>query len=153
MAKVVLTPRPHRSELAGGSPFGSMRPGGPRMPGAQGGAGYYSFYSGEAWTPSVNLYESERAYIVCVDLAGVDKDKIDIEVQGGVLTLRGRRAAPSDFDPECLEDGSGNKCRVHLMEIDHGAFARSVELPQDADRDKINARYRNGLLWIELPKK
>jgi HSP20 family molecular chaperone IbpA len=39
------------------------------------------------------------------------------------------------------------------MEIDHGAFAREVELPPDADRESITANYRNGLLWIEIPKK
>ena len=43
--------------------------------------------------------------------------------------------------------------RVHLMEIDHGAFAREVELPHDVIKEGINAKYVDGLLWIELPKK
>lgn len=47
--------------------------------------GYYNFYAGEAWTPNVNLYETESAYLVCVDLAGVDKTKIDIEVDNARL--------------------------------------------------------------------
>ena len=38
------------------------------------------------------------------------------------------------------------------MEIDHGGFCREVELPEDVDRDRIAANYRNGMLWIELPK-
>ncbi len=42
---------------------------------------------------------------------------------------------------------------MHLMEIDHGSFARDVELPQDVHHEQINARYRDGMLWIELPKK
>ena len=40
--------------------------------------GYFGFTDSETWTPNVNLYESERAYIVCVDLAGVEKEKIDV---------------------------------------------------------------------------
>jgi len=43
--------------------------------------------------------------------------------------------------------------RVHLMEIDHGKFSREVELPNDIHHEQINATYRNGMLWIELPKK
>jgi HSP20 family molecular chaperone IbpA len=39
------------------------------------------------------------------------------------------------------------------MEIDHGSFCREVELPHDVARDRISAVYRDGLLWIELPKK
>jgi HSP20 family molecular chaperone IbpA len=42
--------------------------------------------------------------------------------------------------------------RVHLMEIDHGPFTREVELPPDADKAGISASYRNGMLWIEIPK-
>ena len=38
------------------------------------------------------------------------------------------------------------------MEIDHGAFSREVELPHDVDKERINAVYREGMLWIELPK-
>jgi HSP20 family protein len=114
--------------------------------------GFYGFYSRESWTPNVNLYETDWAYMVCVDLAGVEKEKIDLEVADGQLTLRGNRAVPS-----CADAGVGEvqhtRVRVHLMEIDHGTFARSVELPDDVQRTKINAVHKNGMLWIELPKK
>jgi HSP20 family protein len=113
--------------------------------------GYSNFYAGEAWTPNVNLYETDDAYVVCVDLAGVLKEKIDVEVVDNQLNLKGHRPVPTDFDPQCVE-GKG-KCKVHLMEIDHGGFSRQVELPQDVAKEKITATYRNGLLWIELPKK
>ena len=43
------------------------------------------------------------------------------------------------------------RVRIHLMEIDHGGFCREVELPEDVDKDRIAANYRNGMLWIELP--
>ena len=112
---------------------------------------YSNFYAGEAWTPNVNLYETDDAYVVCVDLAGVSKEKIDVEVTDQTLSLKGHRHVPTDFDPECVE-GKG-RCKVHLMEIDHGGFSRQVELPEDVAKEKICANYRNGLLWIELPKK
>ncbi len=112
--------------------------------------GYYSYFSNETWQPSVNLYESDSAYLVCVDLAGVDKEKIDIEVADGRLRLQGNRIVPMRADSTTAP---GERVRVHLMEIDHGAFVRDVELPQDVHHERINARYRDGMLWIELPKK
>ena len=116
--------------------------------------GYYNFYPGEAWTPSVNLYETEPSYLVCVDLAGVDKSKIDIEVTGNRLWIRGSRPVPifeADSDAG-REAETSRKIRVHVMEIDHGAFSREVELPQGVPHEQITAVYRNGMLWIEIPK-
>jgi HSP20 family protein len=115
--------------------------------------GYYSFYPTETWTPNVNLYETDATYVVCVDLSGVDKAKIDVEVTEGRLMLRGKRAVPIPIDPGVAAGNPPTRVRVHLMEIDHGAFAREVELPQDVLHDKISAKHENGLLWIELPKK
>src|SRR4028119_1572204 len=56
--------------------------------------GYFNFCPSETWTPSVNLYETDNAYVVCVDLAGVDKEKIDVEVLDNQLTLKGTREVP-----------------------------------------------------------
>ena len=155
--------------------------------------GFY-VYSSETWTPNVNLYETAMTYLVCVDLAGVQKEKIDVEVADQRLKLRGARAvpmyesdepaaeAPAAKEPARRGKGSGrpgahegdggghqgaqppaaaaaehaephaHKMRVHLMEIDHGPFTREVELPPDADSAGITATYRNGMLWIEIPK-
>jgi HSP20 family protein len=87
---------------------------------------------------------------VCVDLSGVEKEKIDIEVVNGRLRMSGNRAVPMWTDGETK---TNIRIRMHLMEIDHGSFARDVELPQDVHHEQINARYRDGMLWIELPKK
>ena len=114
------------------------------------GKGYYSFFSNENWTPTVNLYETELAYLVCVDLAGVEKDKIEIEVVDGRLRLRGNRNVPMWTEES---ETPGARVRMHLMEIDHGSFARDVELPQNVHHDQINAHYRDGMLWVLLPKK
>ncbi len=135
-------------QLASDPPFGNVgkRKPGPDMPGG----GYYNLYGTDTWTPPVNLYESEGIYLVCVDLSGVDKEKIDVEVQGGELTLRGHRQVPWLNDKA---QASESKLRVHVMEIDHGSFCRTVELPPDAAQEQISATYRDGLLWIEIPKK
>ena len=135
--------------------------------------GYFNFCPSDTWTPNVNLYETADEYLVCVDLAGVEKEKIDVEVRDNRLRLTGSRPVPR---PEMLheDDRSGGaagaaesaehagkavaaahesgRIRVHLMEIDHGSFCREVELPLNVDRDRIVASYRNGVLWIEIPK-
>jgi HSP20 family protein len=111
--------------------------------------GYFSFCPAETWTPPVNLYENDIGYIVVVDLAGVDKEKIDLAVVDGQLRLRGQRAVPVTPDGS---DARAMGLRVHLMEIDYGPFCREVGLPNDVAQDKIRATYLNGMLWIELPK-
>jgi HSP20 family protein len=112
--------------------------------------GYYGFFSNENWTPNVNLYETELAYLVCVDLSGVEKEKIDIEVVNGRLRLSGNRVVPMWTDGTT---STNVRVKMHLMEIDHGSFGRDVELPQDVHHEQINARSQDGMLWIELPKK
>ena len=137
-------------------PFGTMNPQVLKMM-EQLTKGYYNFLPSETWTPNVNLYETETDYHVCVDLAGVDKEKIDITWVEQRLMIRGQRLVPQC--PAHQQSTSGgdaaeqNRMRVHLMEIDHGAFVREVEIPEDVHRDRVNASHRNGLLWIELPKK
>jgi HSP20 family protein len=113
--------------------------------------GFFSFCSNETWTPAVNLYENDTMYIVCVDLAGVDKEKIDVVVVENRLRLRGQRHAP--LPPAQMEAGSpAGRLRVHLMEIDHGTFRREVQLPDDVAKEEVRASYQNGMLWVELPK-
>lgn len=116
-------------------------------------SGFFSFCPAETWTPQVNLYETDHTYLVCVDLAGVDKEKIDLVVAEGQLRLRGQRAVPIPLQEGENPGAAGNvRMRVHLMEIDHGQFSREVDLPEDVDRERIKASYRNGILWVELPK-
>ena len=114
--------------------------------------GYFGYAPSETWVPNVNLYETDGAYLVCVDLAGVDKDKLDVVVADQRLKLHGTRIVPTSPDGGSAA-AQGRRLRVHLMEIDHGAFSREVELPHDVARDRISAVYRDGMLWIELPKK
>jgi HSP20 family protein len=113
------------------------------------GGAVHKYRGGEAWAPSVNLYEDAGHYCVIVDLAGMDPDDIDLRIEEGALVLSGRRSMPEM--PEC----SGSM-RVHLMEIDHGPFSRKVELPDNVDADaaaKQDALYQNGYLRVRLPKR
>lgn len=113
--------------------------------------GYYGFcHADQTWVPNVNLYETGSSYRVCVDLAGVDKEAIDITLREGSLVIRGHRPVPRS--PVASRSG-GSRARVHRMEIDYGPFVREVELPAGVDQEAISANYRNGLLWIEIPKR
>ncbi|HSV15891.1 MAG TPA: Hsp20/alpha crystallin family protein [Tepidisphaeraceae bacterium] len=116
--------------------------------------GYYNFRPNDCWAPNVNLYETDDNYLVCADLSGVEKEKIDVELSGNRLTIRGARGVPSSTDAEAAgASAERGKLRVHVMEIDHGAFFREVELPEHVQRERITAHYLNGMLWIEIPKK
>jgi len=115
--------------------------------------GFCTFSPGQTWSPNVNLYEIDGGYLVCVDLAGVVKQQIDIVVVERLMTIKGARAVPACPSGNRRDNAACAKARVHLMEIDHGPFTRDVELPQDVVAEKIAATYRDGLLWIEIPKK
>src|SRR5579862_7749723 len=62
--------------------------------------GYFPFSPGETWTPNVNLYENDISYIVCVDLAGVVKEEIDLQLDKNMLRLRGSRPVPNHLAQE-----------------------------------------------------
>lgn len=108
--------------------------------------GYRRYAHGQVWSPTVNVYEDQAAYHVIVDLAGVPHETISLEAEGGTLTLSGERMAPRPLE------AAGVSC-MHLMEIDHGAFHRRVDIPDSVDTNRISATYRQGLLRIVLPKK
>jgi len=97
------------------------------------------------WQPEVNFYETDHAYYLCFDLAGVDAKQVELQIQGGVLRIAGHRPTPTP-------PGMSN-ARLHVMEIDHGTFQRSIKIPSDVDVDQVQARQANGLLWIEMPRK
>jgi HSP20 family protein len=106
----------------------------------------FGFSPMDAFRPAVNLYETLNAFIVCVDLAGMDQNDIEVFLEKDTVVIRGRRHSP--LPP----DGSA-AVAVHLMEIDHGNFCRSVEVPSGVEQEGIAANYHLGLLWISLPKK
>lgn len=107
---------------------------------------YFGFSPTDAFRPAVNLYETAHAFLVCVDLSGMYLKDIDVQVEKSQLTIRGTRTSP------IAPDGA-KPLAVHLMEIDHGSFCRTVEIPATVMEKKITAAYSDGLLWVTLPKK
>ena len=109
---------------------------------------YHGFSPGEGWSPSVNAFENAETYCVVVDIAGCRTEDIDVQVEGeqhNMLVIRGTRKAPGM--PQ------GEEFVAHMMEIDHGRFTRMLRLPFNVDVDQIEATYKNGFLWITMPKK
>ena len=106
---------------------------------------YHGFSPTDAFRPAVNLYETQTSFVVCVDLAGMNERDIEVSLEKNTLIICGRRLAPMP------PDGS-RALAVHLMEISHGTFRRTVEVPASANPDQITANYREGLLWITIPK-
>lgn len=107
---------------------------------------YFGFSPTDAFRPPVNLYETDHAFLVCVDLAGMYLKDIDVQVDKNQLVIRGTRTSP-------IPPGGARAVAVHLMEIDHGSFCRTVEIPASVVEKQITAEYSDGLLWITLPKK
>lgn len=100
---------------------------------------------GDSWVPAINLYEMSDRYVVCVDLAGMEREKIDVYIDDRVLHIRGLRPKPSVPD-------ATTSISVHLMEIDSGKFHRKVPVAEDVDATAVRAVYRKGYVWIELPR-
>ena len=94
------------------------------------------------WMPAVNEKEDEKAYYVEVDLPGVKKEDINVEVKDNILTISGERK----FKKE--EEDKGYK----RVESFFGKFERSFTLPADADADKIEASVEDGVLKLTIPK-
>ena len=96
------------------------------------------------WKPAVNAYQCDHCIRICVDLAGVDRSDIHLEIGPGLLTIRGQRELPEPED-------ENHRMQVLAMEIDHGVFERQIKLPSTVDRTRVKAEQKNGLLWVHLP--
>jgi len=110
----------------------------------------YSGYHPKAeWRPDINAYRYDDRIEICVDLAGVDKGDIQVEVLPSAVRIGGTRKGPV---PRCDDEHSQGGCRqVLAMEIENGRFGRELRLPVKVDPEKVEARHENGLLWIHLP--
>ncbi len=106
---------------------------------------YVGFRSSKSWEPPVNVYEDAEQVLICAELSGMRRDDIDVQVTPERLTIRGSRS-----DPRLPDQPS--PCRVHLLEIRHGPFSRTINLRPNLDIDNAQAQYCNGYLWVRLPK-
>jgi HSP20 family protein len=99
----------------------------------------------ETWTPAINAYRCPQGFAICVELAGVRKEEIDIHLQGRKILLRGRRELP---EPKAKGE---EPTQIIAMEIDAGPFAREITLPAEVEQGAVRAEHREGYLWIYLP--
>jgi HSP20 family protein len=95
-----------------------------------------------SWNPPVDILETPDDYIFRLELPGVGKDNINIEVEGTLLTVSGHRSMESE--PQIAA--------YHSIERVHGIFRRDFRMPGNVDLDRIEARYIDGVLDLRLPK-
>ena len=106
------------------------------------------------WRPAINAFQCASCFRICVELAGVEPEQIEIDVASDSLWIRGRREAPEPLQQQEYAQSIARKpVRVIAMEIDHGQFEREVEIPSGFDQRGITTEWDNGLLWIYLPRK
>jgi HSP20 family protein len=94
------------------------------------------------WTPSVDISEDDKEWLVKADLPEVKKEDVKVTVENGVLTVTGERK----FEKEEKDK------KYHRIERSYGNFLRSFTLPEGADGGKINADFKDGVLKVHLPK-
>jgi HSP20 family protein len=94
-----------------------------------------------AWTPAMDLYETDDRFVVVLEVPGLGRADLEIEIADGRLTVRGQRPA-AQADP----------AQYHQVERGHGPFSRTVALPHPVRNDMVSADLRDGVLTIAVPK-
>lgn len=97
---------------------------------------------GTAWAPAVDVFDSRDAIVLKAELPGLDPGDIDIEVDDGLLTIKGERRFQ-----ESVEEG-----RYYRLERAYGTFTRTLQLPQGIDPEAISASFDKGVLEVRVPK-
>jgi len=95
------------------------------------------------WLPKVDIYETDERYVINAEIPGLKKEDIDIDLKENTLTIKGEKK----FEEKTEKD---NYVRVERR---YGTFQRSFALSENADAEKINASYSNGVLKVSIPKK
>jgi HSP20 family protein len=94
------------------------------------------------WSPSLDFSEDEKAYIVRLEAPGIPKDDLEVNLDGQILTISGRRS----FEKEEKNE------EYFWREREQGRFVRTVRLPSAVDGSKVEANYNDGVMTIRLPK-
>lgn len=105
--------------------------------------GASSEWTSDRWRPALDVFETEKAIVVRVELPGVHSGDVKVTVDGDTLQIRGMRRAPS-------REGV---VRPHRMEIAFGPFERRVRIGAPFERDQVVAQLEDGFLTVELPKR
>ncbi len=94
------------------------------------------------WKPSVDIYETEEGIVIKAELPGVNKEDVSVEVKSNILILKGERFVDKEIDED----------KYYRRERCFGTFHRTFTLQDTVLPDKIKAKFRNGVLEIEVPK-
>ncbi|GAC1309114.1 MAG: Hsp20/alpha crystallin family protein [Steroidobacteraceae bacterium] len=97
------------------------------------------------WIPPVDIHEYTDRFELYVDLPGVDPAKVELTLDGGILTLSGERS-------ELVTNQRGEDAQARRTERGLGHFHRRFVLPDTADGEKVNAAGKNGVLTVTIPK-
>ena len=108
------------------------------MGGLVGGNGHV----GRIWAPAVDVWETDTEVRFAFDLPGIDRDKIDVELEDGALTVTAVRERTDEVQDD----------RLYSFERRFGSFSRTIALPQGTPEDSIKADYKDGVLEVRVPK-
>jgi len=97
----------------------------------------------ETWTPSADISETDREYLIKANLPEVKKEDVKVTLESGALTISGERKQ------EKQEKGE-NEIRVESF---YGTFSRTFQLPDNVDAGNVRAESKDGVLKIHIPKK
>ena len=97
----------------------------------------------EATFPTADVVAGEKECKITAELPGMSEKDLEIVLAGDVLTLKGEKKEEHE------EKGENH----HVSERRYGSFQRSFALPEDADPEKIEAAFKNGVLTVTLPKR
>ena len=95
-----------------------------------------------AWAPALDISERKDAYLVTVELPGVEPDDLEITLEDGLLTIQGERHSTQESSEQ----------QFHRVERRYGAFRRAITLPAQVQAEQIEATFDNGVLQIVVPK-
>jgi HSP20 family protein len=95
------------------------------------------------WSPSVNVEESNESLLLTAELPGMTINDVEIEVENNVLSIRGEKKEEREEKEER---------RYHLWERCYGSFERQFTLPRTVKTEAITANFRDGILFVEMPK-
>lgn len=96
----------------------------------------------EAWTPPIDVYETERSYVITAEVPGLTRDQVELAVEESRLVIQGRR------EPR----PASGALHFHQVERGHGAFRRTFEFAEKIDADHVAADLADGVLTITIPK-
>ncbi len=94
------------------------------------------------WTPPIEVKETDDRYVIRMDIPGVEKENVKIEISDNTLIVSGERK----------EEKEEKEANYYRREIAYGSFYRAIQLPSDINPEEIKARYENGVLTITVPK-